>query len=242
MLKARMTGLALVSALTGCASSGSPLATVTSKPEPKIVLAANPFEVPERETQPAEPRPRRVGDFLVHLLSGSFREKPALFSERVVGEENGGLIVEYRLEDNDGSRAVRAHFDGNGEVTRVLRLSGSGEEPGTLADYEALLAAVTVIPDENEGYTTSSSGTCTVGPSELDCQTKHYRVRVGDREAELGITRSHAVPGGDVSGEITAADGTVIYRSSLIEYGSEQPPTDATASAELVAPTPAPAR
>jgi hypothetical protein len=60
-----------------------------------------------------------------------------------------------------------------------------------------------------------------LGPTELDCETKNYKVWLGEREASLGVTQSAAVPGMDISGEITAADGSVIYRSELIERGNE---------------------
>jgi hypothetical protein len=67
----------------------------------------------------------------------------------------------------------------------------------------------------------SSAGTCTLGPAELDCETKSYKVWLGEREASLGVTQSASVPGIDLSGEIKAADGSVIYRSELVERGNE---------------------
>lgn len=238
MRKMACVAVLLAAALSGgCGASGSPVVAVT--PTSPAPVRAKPSAAAAPVAESRAPK-RRVGDFMVHLLSGSFREKPALFSERVVGQEAGGLVIEYRLEDNDGARALRAHFDENGEVTRVLRLVGKATEPGTLADYEALLAASTVVPDENHGLEHARRSTCTVGPSELDCLTKSYRVRLGDREAALDISESAALPGRDLSGEITAADGSVIYRSSLVEYGNDRPTGNATA--ELAAPTPAPAR
>jgi hypothetical protein len=59
--------------------------------------------------------------------------------------------------------------------------------------------------------------TCTVGPSELDCEMKNYRVLVGDAPANLSVTQSEQLGGRDVAGEITGEDGTVIYRSELLE-------------------------
>jgi hypothetical protein len=174
---------------------------------PLPVLAANPFE-------------HRVGDFSVHVVSGTFRKEAAVFSERVLAREGDGWVMEYKLEDNSGARALRATVDGNGEVTHVALLDDGGEKPGTLADYEAFMASASLAPDENMGFTASSKGTCMVGPSELDCETKNYRVMLGDEEASLGITGSRAVPGVDLAGEITTADGTVVYRSVLIERGN----------------------
>ncbi len=169
---------------------------------------------------------RHVGDFFVHMISGSFRKQPALLTERVVAHENDAWIIEYTLEDSTGSRGIRTWLDENGEIARVTRVSGGAEENGTLADYDALMAATSVVPDENDGLAATTRGTCTVGPAELDCETKSYRVRLGDKEASLGITASAALPGRDLAGEITAADGTVIFRSELLQHGSGAPSQD----------------
>jgi hypothetical protein len=83
------------------------------------------------------------------------------------------------------------------------------------------MASSRVVPDTNEGLVVSSAGTCTLGPAELDCETKSYKVWLGEREASLGVTQSASVPGIDLSGEIKAADGSVIYRSELVERGNE---------------------
>ena len=99
-----------------------------------------------------------------------------------------------------------------------------------MADYEALMAMTSVVPDSNDGLTAATTGTCTVGPSELDCETKNYRVWLGDKEASMGVTASNALPGRDIAGEITAADGTLIYRSELLEQGNESESKDASVS------------
>jgi hypothetical protein len=165
---------------------------------------------------------RHVGDFSVHEISGSFRKHPALLTERVVAREgDDAWIMDYRLEDSDGVKAVRVRMEANGDITRVSRMLDGVEKPGTMADYETLMASASLAPDENQGLTATTKGTCMVGPSELDCETKSYRVLLGDKEASLGITESASLPGHDVSGEITASDGTVIFRSALVEHGNE---------------------
>jgi hypothetical protein len=165
---------------------------------------------------------RHVGDFSVHEISGSFRKHPALLTERVVAQEGeDAWIIDYRLEDSDGVKAVRVRMEANGDITRVSRMQDGVEKAGTMADYEALMASASLAPDENQGLTATTKGTCMVGPSELDCETKSYRVLLGDKEANLGITESRSLPGRDVAGEITASDGTVIFRSVLVEQGNE---------------------
>jgi hypothetical protein len=167
-----------------------------------------------------DPVARHVGDFTVHVVSGSFRNHPAVLTERVVARDGDDWVIEYKLEDDDGTRLLRVTTDPNGEVTHVAIVVDGDETPGTVADYEAFMASASVTPDENDGLTASTKGTCMMGPSELDCETKSYRVLLGDQEVKLGITGSRAVPGLDLAGEITAADGTVIYRSVLVERGN----------------------
>jgi hypothetical protein len=173
---------------------------------------------------------RKVGDFRVHMITGSFRKQPALLTERVTGHDAGLWTIEYTVEDTTGARGLRTLVDENGNVRRVTRLLDGKETLGTMKDYEALMASTSVIPDENDGLQASTKGTCTVGPSELDCETKSYKIWLGDKEASLGITASAALPGHDLSGEITAADGTVIFRSELLEHGNDADSKDAAVS------------
>lgn len=192
---------------------------VVKAPTSQRVIVAKKQEAPKKA---AEPSARRVGDFAVHMISGSFRKQPALLTERVVGDEYGSWILEYTLEDSEGSSTLRVWMNQESDqIEKVSRIVDGGEKPATVADYDALMAAASVVPDTNDGLVANSSGTCTLGPAELDCETKSYKVWLGDREASLGVTQSSAVPGIDLSGEITAADGSVIYRSELVERGNE---------------------
>jgi len=206
-----MTAFAL--AACGAQRAGAPSPTVAS--DASSVHTTFPPPAPTANV-------RHVGDFSVHEISGSFRKHPAILTERVVAQEgDDAWIMDYRLEDSDGVKAVRVRMEANGDITRVSRMLDGVEKPGTMADYEALMASASLAPDENQGLTATTKGTCMVGPSELDCETKSYRVMLGDKEASLGITESASLPGRDVSGEITASDGTVIFRSVLVEQGNE---------------------
>lgn len=195
--------------------------------------AAAPPAAPAREAatlvvlpriEAVNPVAHHAGDFQVHVISGTFRKQPAVLTEHVLAREGEGWVIEYKLEDDDGARVLRVLSDDNGNVARVWVVKDGVDEPGTAADYDALMASASVVPDENEGLSGSQRGTCMVGPSELDCETKLYRVRLGDRDATLGITGSHAIAGLDLAGEITAADGTVLYRSVLVERGNDANP------------------
>jgi hypothetical protein len=191
---------------------------VKAPTSPRAVVAKK-AEVPKKADEPSA---RRVGDFAVHMISGSFRKQPALLTERVIGDEYGSWIIEYTIEDNEGANTLRVWMNQDSDqIVKVSRMVDGAEKPGTIADYEALMASASVVPDTNDGLVANSSGTCTLGPAELDCETKSYKVWLGEREANLGVTQSAAVPGIDLSGEITAADGSVIYRSELVERGNE---------------------
>lgn len=201
----------------GCA--GLPAASGPSDAERAPIAKPSSAKVDEKveATAPA----RKVGDFRVHRVSGSFRKQPALVTERVTAHEADLWTIEYTVEDSTGRHGLRTLVDENGSVKRVTRFVDGVEKLGTMKDFEALMASISVTPDANEGLTASTRGTCTVGPEELDCETKSYRVLIGDQEASLGITASAALPGHDLSGEITAADGTVIFRSELLEHGND---------------------
>jgi hypothetical protein len=201
-------------ALFGCGAQRSAAVQPNTAPTALALAPALPT------LEPVNPTERHVGDFVVHVVSGSFRKHPAVLTERVVAQDGDAWIIEYKLEDDAGARLLRVRSDANGELTRVSSVVDGEERPATPGDYDAFMAEVSLVPDENVGFTASTKGTCMVGPSELDCETKSYRVRLGDQEANLGITGSRAVPGLDLAGEITASDGTVIYRSVLIEHGN----------------------
>jgi hypothetical protein len=208
----------LVLASVACSHGGQ--AAKAPAPPPSMARHEAKPEAPASGTEitPA----RRVGDFAVHMISGSFRKHPALLTERVIGSEYGSWVLEYTLEDSQGAQILRVWMnEDSGQVTRVSRFVDGVEKPGTVADFDALMASASVVPDTNDGLVANSTGTCLLGPTELDCETKSYKVWLGEREASLGVTQSAAVPGMDISGEITAADGSVIYRSELIERGNE---------------------
>jgi len=207
----------------GCAQPSQTALIAPSAPRASAPKAT--AEPPAKASEVASAR--RVGDFSVYMISGNFRKNPALLTERVMGEEYGAWVIEYRLEDTDGATTLRVWMDqDSAQVKRVSRLVDGVEKPGTVADYDALMASTSVVPDTNDGLVANTAGTCTLGPAELDCETKSYKVWLGDREASLGVTQSAAVPGTDIAGEIKAADGSVIYRSELIERGNESETTN----------------
>lgn len=165
---------------------------------------------------------REVGDFWVHRISGSFSEQAMLLTERVVEKTEIFVTLEYTLEDASSvTKLLVRHAIDTEDVLDVKRVVDGKEEPGTFADYESLMAKTALVPDSNEGFVEAKRGTCLVGPSELDCETKSYRVMIGAKSAKLDVTQSEKFPGRDISGEISAEDGEVLYRAELLESGRE---------------------
>jgi len=142
-------------------------------------------------------------------------------TEEVIAREHGWWVIDYTLEEQSGTTKLRVRFDPRTDsVARVSKFDGSKEVSVPLAAYEKLIERTSFAADSNDGMLSSTHGTCLVGPSELDCETKSYKVAIGDKGAILNVSRSSSVPGGDVAGDIIGSDGALIYRSELIEIGN----------------------
>jgi len=174
---------------------------------------------------------RRVGDFQVHRFSGSYQKSPLTLSEEVIARENGSWVIDYTFEEQSGTTKLRVRFDPRTDsVTGVSKIDGQTELRVPIATYEKLIERTSFAADSNDGMLAASRGTCLVGPNELDCETKSYKVSVGDKVATLNVSRSESVTSGDVAGDIIASDGTLIYRSELVEIGNSASPKRGVAS------------
>lgn len=173
----------------------------------------------------AAPSPERhLGDFFVHRFSGSFASDPLTLTEEVVGREDQAWVVDFSLSQNDAVERIRVRFDAaTGAPLAAARFDGTSETPAKLADYEALLSRTVYAADVNDGLVSQNDQTCLVGADELDCETKTYKVWVGEDAATLAIVHSNRFADRDVSGEITTDDGKLIYRAELVEARKGKP-------------------
>lgn len=222
MKRAAITlALGLLTPACGLLSSGQ---TAVSAPS-----AAPAVKTARSDQSPGDRR--EVGDFTVHRFSGSFQKAPLTLTEEIVAKEGVYWVIDYTLEEASGTTKLRVRFDPQTDsVERVARLEGTNETSVALSVYERLIERTTFAADSNEGMIESGRSTCLVGPSELECETKSYKVSVGDEEATLSVASSASVPGGDVSGDITTKDGKLIYRSELLEMGNAGSPKRGVAS------------
>lgn len=204
-------------------------ATPSSTP---VAASAAPVLKPDSAEQ--EPKPadtRKVGDFQVHRFSGTYQKSPLTLTEEVVARENGLWVIDYTFEERTGTTKLRVRFDPKTDsVRRVSKFDGSQEHPVLISVFEKLIERTSFAADSNDGMLSSTRGTCLVGPSELDCETKSYKVAIGEQAAILNVSRSNSVPNGDVAGDIIGSDGAVIYRSELIEIGNTSSPKRGVAS------------
>lgn len=221
-----ITSVSLFSAACGLSSAKAP-------ESPEADFQASPSKVKKAKAEKAEQadeaqarlqKDREVGDFFVHRFSGSYRQTPITLTERVVAEEDDLWVVDYTLEEGEATFTLRARLEKqSGRVVRVSEVDGENEIDAPISTYNDLLAKTLFAPDVNETLIDEQPETCLVGPDELECETKNYRVFVGDQEAVLSVTQSPELPGRDISGEVVGIDGSLIYRAELVESGNEKP-------------------
>jgi hypothetical protein len=197
----------------GCAS-----ASVTpAKPGAQTAAAAGSL-AESRVPAPGSAPERHVGDLFVHRFSGSFAPEPLTLTEEVTAREDSAWVVDFSLTQNDRVARLRVRFDiKTGAAVSAARLDGSRELPATLRDYEALMARTVYAADVNDGLVSTTGQTCLVGADEQTCETKTYKVWLGDRAATLAVAHSSRFADRDVSGELVTDDGKLVYRAELIE-------------------------
>jgi hypothetical protein len=220
------TALALlVSACGSATTTGSKPADATEK----AALKSEPTVPADKAAASATAgwTQRKPGDFFVHRFSGSFRKIPLTLTEEVVAHDDDlNLIIDYTLEEGDSKTELRVRMDPVTEqIVRACKLDGEKEIDMSIAAYEALLAETMFSPDLNEGEIAKNNQTCLVGAEEHACETREFKVTIGEREGTLSVTRTDAIPGRDVAGEIRDAAGKVLYRAELVDMGRSTPAT-----------------
>lgn len=205
---------------TGCGLfQQSPPVSGGREQAPQVKTVAAPASAPSA----AAPK-RQLGDFFVHRFSGSFAQDPLTLIEEVVARDAQAWVVDFSLSQADEVERIRVRFDATtGEPVAASRFDGNQESPASLAEYEALLARTVYAADVNDGLVSKSAETCLVGAEELDCETKTYKVWVGEGSATLSVVHSATYADRDVSGEITSDQGKLIYRAELVEARPGKP-------------------
>lgn len=160
---------------------------------------------------------RRQGDVWVYRYAGSYRALPLVLQEEVKEKLSDRFVVAYTLSEGETKTELEVTFARrSGKVVAVARLTGAHRAEASRADYEKMIAKTTFVPDRNNGKLAQKSQTCLVGKSELNCEIAEFSVNVEGSPATLSVTRSAALHR-DLAGQVTAVDGTVLYRAELLE-------------------------
>jgi hypothetical protein len=178
------------------------------------------------EEQSSNQNQRRVGDYTVLRISGSYRQTPLLLTEDVVSRADGYLVVDYTLEEGKTKTRLRTHMiPETGEVVHVWKLVDGKEVPVPLSAYQAMMDKTVFTPDYNDGAVGRKHATCLVAGKEAECVTTRYHIFVGAKPATLSVTTSAAMPGRDVEGSIQDVEGETLYQSELVEVrrGAPEP-------------------
>lgn len=206
----------------------------TNLPEPRQTASAEQADpLPELEGKGSTgPAGRKVGELLVHRFSGAFSKEPMILTEEVMSSDGNSMVVEYRLSEGDKMTHLRVLHSARSErVLEVSRIVGEEVIAASATDFEALLARTSFVPDRNDGLLHKKSQTCLLGKREMDCEISEFQVQLGEREARLSVTRDSAGKR-DLSGEITAVDGTVLYHAELIEMREGRDAAEGAAESE----------
>ena len=166
----------------------------------------------------------RVGDYFVQRFSGSFSKEPMTLTERIVAQKGKLLIIDYTLDAGKKSEHLRVKRDvDTGRIARVTRYQGDKAIPSDIEAYNAMMDRTVFAADDNVASLGKKAETCLIGKKELDCEKTRYKVLVGDKPATLSVVTSKAVPGRDVAGELSTADGKLLYRAEIIDMGHDAP-------------------
>jgi len=162
--------------------------------------------------------PRRVGDRLVHRYSGTYRSDALVIAEEVVAQEGDVLVVDFTVLEGDTPQKLRVRMSVRSErVIAVSKIQADVERPASIADYERLLEKTAFSTEQNRGLVSRRPRTCLIGPSEFDCVESQFAVEVAGQPGTLLVSR-HPGLARDIAGEVTAVDGTVLYKADLIEF------------------------
>jgi len=182
---------------------------------------------------PLRQAPRRVGDRLVLRYSGSYRTEALVIEEKVIGQEGDALVVDYIVLEGDPPMHLRVRMSIKSErILDVARVEDHLETPGALPDYELLMEKTAFATERNRGLVSRSPQTCLVGPEEFDCVESRFDVEVAGQAGTMLVAR-HPGLARDIAGEVTAVDGTVLYKADLIEFERGAVVADTDASVAL---------
>jgi hypothetical protein len=216
--------------MAACGAQTQNLVTAepTAKAKPVEHAAAAPAEA---EPAPAKAERRvemshAVGDYIVRRFSLRSRKTPTTLTERVVAVKEGSFVLEVTREAGAEARSIRVELGSEpanrGEILSVVALRGGKEFAMGRAAYEAILRDTIFVADENDGEIDSAKVKLDVQGRALDGTETRFRVKVRGKEGTMRTFALENSPWGEVGGEVTTADGSVLYRAEVVDVGREE--------------------
>jgi len=232
----------ILSVLTfGCGHSLMQPATpdaeaATASREASQTETSNSEEASSAEQTSSSGTLRQPGEFATYRFSGSYRREPVTVSYRVVERDQATITLDVSSTTDGQSQRFRLKMtdgpSGSGEILSVARFDGSTVQPVAPAEYEALMQQTIAPIEHNEADLERQDHELAIGEQTVACTRATYRVLADGRPATMTIFESPSFAWGDLGGEITTADGGVLYKAEIVEVGSES-----SASSQAIAAT-----
>lgn len=164
--------------------------------------------------------PRAAGDFLVREITSASRKTPLVISERVLSTDGASALLEVSFKDGQKTETFRVHVEETAageQTTEVTKLIGATEHAFGVAAYEAMLGKAVPSVDRNDGLVDAEPITVDVSGKSFPATRSEYKVMVAGKPAMLSVVESKAI--GDVGGEVSSADGKVLFRTRILDMG-----------------------
>jgi hypothetical protein len=109
-----------------------------------------------------------------------------------------------------------------GDVLSVVGLRDGKEVVMPKRAYDVMMRDTVFVADQNEGAIASGQIKLDVNGRALDCTETRFRVKVRGRVGTMRTLELGNSPWGEVGGDVTTADGSVLYRADVVDIGHEE--------------------
>jgi hypothetical protein len=215
--------------LAACASKTQVLAPESPEPVAARAVRAT-AHVDAKVVPPVEEQPmlfsHAAGDYIVRRFWLRTRHVPTVLTERVIAVKQASIVLEVTRETGAVSRSVRVELGNDpanrGEVLGAAALVNGREIAMGKAAYSAIMRDTIFAADENDGAIESVRTKLDLQGRVLDCTETRFRVKVRGRVGTMRTIELENSPWGEVAGDVTTADGAVLYRAEVVDVGHDE--------------------
>jgi len=165
---------------------------------------------------------RQPGEFATYRFSGSYRSTPVTVSYRVVERDRATITLDVSSTTEGQSQRFRLKMTDDPSGSRF---DGVTSQPVDPSEYVALMQQTIAPIEHNEADLERQDHELAVGARTVACTRATYRVLADGRTATMTIFESPSFAWGDLGGEITTADGGVLYKAEIVDVGTDSSPS-----------------